>query len=108
VGSSYDHEVTTNSVVPIIFKVQHYSDDCSICRLLRKLRPDFLEVQPLLNNTLKILGDLSTPMAAAIAVECLITMLELCGAPSEELVATTMSIVGQLLANKNSNLRYVI
>lgn len=82
----------------------------TILRLIKQLRPPILEVQKLLQDTYKAaLGDVnissSSNLSAAIAIQCLVTMLEL-GMSSSKFTSLTMSSIGNLLISHNMNFRY--
>ncbi|XP_034233673.1 AP-4 complex subunit epsilon-1-like isoform X2 [Thrips palmi] len=82
----------------------------TILKLIRQLQPPILDVQKVLQDTFKAaLGDgniSSSPnLSAAIAIECLVTMLEL-GVASSKFTSLTMSNIGHLLISHNINFRY--
>lgn len=82
----------------------------TIIRLIRQLQPPILEVQKILQDTHKAaLGDGSigscSNLSAAIAIECLVTMMEL-GVTSSKFKALTMTTIGTLLISHNMNYRY--
>ncbi|KAK3919365.1 AP-4 complex subunit epsilon-1 [Frankliniella fusca] len=82
----------------------------TIIKLIRQLRPPILEVQKILQDTYKAaLGDgnigSSSNLSAAIAIECLVTMIEL-GVTTSTFKSLTMTTIGNLLISHNMNYRY--
>ena len=68
-----------------------------------------MDVQKVLQDTFKVvLGESnigsSSSLAAAIAIECLVTLLEL-GSSTSQFTSLTMSTVGHLLISHNMNFR---
>lgn len=82
----------------------------TILKIIRQLQPPILDVQKVLQDTFKAAlgdGNISTcpNLSAAIAIECLVTMLEL-GVASSKFTSLTMSNIGHLLISHNINYRY--